>query len=309
MSETPRRQVHSGPVLDDVNGYQVIECVACGFRHITPIPSPEELEPAYRDQYYSVEKPLYIERFREDLDWWNLVYGERYDTLEALLAPERRNILDVGAGPGFFLLHGVERGWQATGVEPATAAAAHCRSIGVTVIERFFTDDLVPELGTFDAVHMSEVLEHIPDPKAMLQRVHRVLSPGGIISIAIPNDYNPFQDALRREYGYEPWWVAPPHHINYFDFDSIEGLLKTSGFAPVLRESTFPIDMFLLMGDNYVGNDSLGRACHQRRKQFEQGLTRAGLGELKRRLYRELASLGIGRECVIFARRTSPESE
>ena len=62
------------------------------------------------------------------------------------------------------------------------------------------------------------------------------------------------------------------------------------------------IDMFLLMGQNYVGNDSLGRKCHQMRMSFEQNLEKAGMGELKRDLYRKLASMGLGREIQIVAR-------
>jgi hypothetical protein len=96
--------------------------------------------------------------------------------------------------------------------------------------------------------------------------------------------------------------VAPPHHINYFDFDSLTRLLTASGFEVVVREATFPIDIFLLMGDDYVGNDELGRQSHARRKAFELTLAAAGLGGLRRALYRELAKLDLGREVLIVAR-------
>jgi ABC-type hemin transport system ATPase subunit len=59
------------------------------------------------------------------------------------------------------------------------------------------------------------------------------------------------------------------------------------------------------MGDNYVGNDRLGRECHGKRKILEQNLARAGLTGLKRRLYQALASLGIGREVVMVGRKVS----
>ncbi len=299
MVETREWQNHKGVILDSVNGFDVIECETCGFKHIVPIPTQEELEAVYRQEYYAVEKPLYLERVREDLDWWNLVYSERYDTFEELLPPNRRRILDVGSGPGFFLLHGKQRGWQTLGIEPSAQAAAHSRELGLEIIEDFLTEEIAKRVGTFDVVHMSEVLEHIPDPRRMVRLAQNLLAPGGLLCVVVPNDYNPFQYALRKACGYEPWWVAPPHHINYFDFDSLSHLLSSNGFEVVLREATFPIDMFLLMGDNYVGNDTLGRQFHGKRKAFEQNLAAAGQCEVKRRFYQTLASMGLGRDALV----------
>lgn len=305
LAKTKQGQNHTGVVLDSVNSFDIIECEPCGFKHIVPIPSFDDLQNIYRETYYSEEKPLYLERHREDLDWWNVTYSERYDTFEEFAGPDQRRLLDVGSGPGFFLLHGQQRGWQTLGVEPSRQAAEHSRKLGVEVVESFFTEQTAMELGKFDGVHMSEVLEHISNPKEMLQLIKRVLNPQGLLCVVVPNDYNPFQYALQSECGYKPWWLVPPHHINYFNFDSLSRLLSSCGFEVILHEATFPIDMFLLMGEEYVGNDALGRQCHGKRKQFELNLEQAGLREIKRGFYRALASQGLGREVVLFARSVS----
>jgi SAM-dependent methyltransferase len=304
MHEMREWQNHRGLVLDSVRGFDVIECVACGFKHIAPIPSTEDLAMVYRDDYYTKEKPLYLDRYREDLEWWNLVYSERFDTFEELLPPHRRRILDVGSGPGYFLLHGKQRGWQTLGIEPSKQAAAYSRDLGLEIDEDFLTHKTAGQLGTFDVVHMSEVLEHIPDPAGMLRLSRELLNPGGLLCVAVPNDYNPFQHALRTVCGYKPWWVAPPHHVNYFCFDSLSHLFATCGFAVFLREATFPIDMFLLMGDNYIGNDPLGRICHTKRICFEKALRKANLTSLKRSTYEALAKLDIGREAIVYGKKT-----
>jgi len=298
-----QKQDHEGPVLDSVNGFDVIDCKSCRFKHIVPIPTPAELEELYRRNFYSSEKPLYLERHREDLDWWNHVYSGRYATLEVFLSAERRRLLDIGSGPGFFLLHGKQRGWQTLGIEPSAEAAAHARALGLEIREKFLSADTASGLGTFDVVHMREVLEHVADPATIVTLARDLLLPGGIICVAVPNDYNPFQQILRSVHGYAPWWVVPPHHINYFDFDSLTGLLERNGFQVVDREATFPIDIFLLMGDNYVGNDPLGRACHSKRKSFEMSVVRAGQDKLLKDLYRSLGCLGLGREAVLYGRR------
>ncbi len=295
---------HVGPVLDAKNGFDIIECEICGFKHATPVPTEQELEEIYRHEYYTDEKPLYIEHFKQDLDWWNIAYGDRYDTFEAELPAGRRRLLDIGSGPGYFLKHGKDRGWDVLGVEPSARAAAHSRSLGLEIIEEFLDADLAERLGTFDAIHMSEVLEHIPQPAKLLGIAHKLLNPGGMICVVVPNDYSPFQQALRAAQGFEPWWVAPPHHLNYFDFESAEALLRKTGFEIVLREATFPIDLFLLMGQNYVGNDSLGRECHSQRKALDRNLAKAGMNDVKRKMYQALAELQIGRETCIFARKS-----
>ena len=294
--------VHEGPLVTAHDGCEVIECGPCGFKHLVPIPTDEELAREYESEYYAEEKPHYFDRHREDLDWWNMAYGDRYDVLEEHLGPDRRTLLDIGSGPGFFLLHGQHRGWQVRGIEPSEQAAEHSRDLGLDVVNGFFSAETASALGVYDAVNMSEVLEHIPDPAHFLSVVHRHLNEDGLLCVVVPNDFNPFQIALRDHVGFDPWWVTA-HHINYFDFDSLESLFDRCGFDVVHKEATFPIDMFLLMGDNYVGNDELGRACHAKRKTFEFNLAAAGRNDLKRDLYQGLSELGLGREIILVGRK------
>lgn len=302
MSRQVTWKTHSGPVLDRVRDLDVVACASCGFRHIVPIPTKEEIMSLYRDEYYTTEKPLYLERFLEDLDWWNLVYRSRYELFEGLLPSARRSILDIGSGLGFFLLHGKERGWNGVGVEPAKTAAAHARSLGLKVHEGLFDGLPARALGTFDVVNLATVLEHIADPATLLREARSLLSPGGLVCVVVPNDYNPLQLALREVDGYEPWWVAPPHHINYFDFATLRGLFDRVGLDVVHSEGTFPMELFLLMGENYVGNDARGRQCHGRRKRFETCLAKAGKLEVLRGIYGKLAELGLGREVVLIGK-------
>jgi SAM-dependent methyltransferase len=294
---------HKGNLLDSKDGFDVIECESCGFKHIVPVPAPEELEQIYKHEYYTKEKPHYIERYTEDLEWWNMVYSERYDVFESLLSNERRRILDVGSGPGYFLAHGKNRGWNCIGLEPSICASKHSNELGLDIISEFLSERMQERMGLFDVIHMSEVLEHAPNPSELVYIAANMLNKGGLICVIVPNDYSPFQYVLRNVGGYEPWWVAPPHHINYFDPKSLTFLIASKGFDIVLQESTFPIDMFLLMGDNYVGNDDLGRLCHTRRKKFELNMSGAGMSDLKHRLFREFFQMGIGREIMVIGRK------
>jgi SAM-dependent methyltransferase len=310
MSDTPAHRHwhdHHGPRVAAANGFEVIACQPCGFKHIIAIPTVEALEQIYRHEYYLQEKPFYIERYLEDRDWWNGVYAQRYEVLERHLPDTQRRILDIGSGPGLFLRVGQQRGWQAMGIEPSTQAGDHCRSDGLDVVSGLFSETTAEDLGTFDAVNMSLVLEHIPDPAAFLRLVHRRLHDHGLLCIVVPNDFNPFQEVLQRHLGFHPWWVAPPHHINYFDGRSLAHLVDRCGFAVLEQQATFPIDLFLLMGDNYIGNDEVGRACHKKRMQLERALLDSGQGAVLAGLQTAFASQGLGREVVLFAKKRSVE--
>ncbi|MBF0506848.1 MAG: class I SAM-dependent methyltransferase [Nitrospirae bacterium] len=293
--------MHKGRIIDNANGYDIIECEQCGFVHITPLPTQEDLDKIYKEEYYTTEKPLFIQRQQEDLEWWNIVYDDRYDFFEQNLSQDKRRLLDIGCGPGFFLKRGQERGWKPLGIEPSTQAVAHAKNLGIDVLNCFLDDSEIKDRGAiFDVVHMSEVLEHIPDPAALCNTAYNLLADGGIICVVVPNEYNPFQIILRDKLGFQPYWLAPPHHINYFNYDSIERLLQKSGFRILQRTAMFPMDIFLLMGDNYVGNDKVGRACHAKRKRFDLFLNEPILIDFKKNIYKLMAEHGIGRESVLF---------
>jgi SAM-dependent methyltransferase len=298
---SPEHFAHNGPVLDRHGEYRVIDCETCGFAHALPLPSPEELERAYGETYYAVEKPDYLIRAQADAPWASMFYEDRLaaigDALESKSAQGR--LLDIGCGPGHFLQTAVAMGWSAEGIEPSRQAAAFASAKGLTIHNRTFDHDWAQIQTLFDVAHCMNVLEHVADPIALLDAAHTILKPGGAICIGVPNDYNALQAAARKA-GQKPWWVVPPHHLNYFGFDSLEGLLRRCSFQPVSRLTSFPMETFLLMGRNYVGDDAAGRALHAERKTFDANLQSLDPA-IRRRFYKALSDQGFGREAIVVA--------
>lgn len=295
---------HSGRVCQTTEDFSVIECEHCEFKHVVPLPTAQALEDVYSTDYYTEDKPFYIDHYLEDIDWWNAVYKDRYEALENYLGGQVGSLLDVGSGPGFFLALGRTRGWQVKGIEPSKKAFDYSRTVLNLEVKNVFLDaNNSKTLGSFDVVNMGEVLEHLSDPIKMLQIAKDLIKPNGLLSLIVPNDFNPIQLILRDQLGFKPWWVAPPHHLNYFSHSSLKKLVESQGFEVSHIESTFPIDVFLMMGKNYVGQDELGREVHSLRKTFDKNLLASGSLDLRRKLYSAFADLGLGREIVLYARK------
>lgn len=295
---------HEGPVLTKSQGFDIIDCRVCGFVHALPLPTPQSLTEAYRENYYTTEKPTFLTRSAEDQAWAELAQKDRLAIFESLLENDRRRILDIGCGPGFFLQTAKSRGWTAKGIEPSRQAAAHAQSLGLDIVEGFFDAVTAPCLGRFDVVHLNNVLEHLPDPIGVLTLARSLIAEGGLLCINVPNDFSPLQKAGAAAVDSGPWWVAPPHHLNYFSFDSAARLLQRLGFSVRYRTTSFPMEMFLMMGENYIGQDEKGRQCHNRRKAFDLAFEKAGLGEARRKFYHALAEAGMGREAVLIGQKT-----
>ncbi|MCC6290752.1 class I SAM-dependent methyltransferase [Candidatus Nomurabacteria bacterium] len=291
---------HSGEILDKKDGAKVIDCGLCGFAHVLPIPSDEKLKHFYEKEFYQHERPNYFKETKEDLSWWMSTYNNYYQLFE--LRTKGRKLLDIGSGPGHFLMCGKKRGWETTGIEPSTSAARYSQKRGLVTYNDFFNYDHVKNLGFFDVVHAAMVLEHVPHPTGFINDMKKMLKHNGLIAIFSPNDYNPLQTVLRTEHKFKPWWVVPRHHLNYFTVKSMAHLLQRLGFVIEDVLGTYPLETFLLAGKNYVGNHGVGRACHAKRKIFEMGLYKKD-PTLINDLYRGLATVGLGREFLIIARK------
>jgi SAM-dependent methyltransferase/RimJ/RimL family protein N-acetyltransferase len=215
-------------------------------------------------------------------------------------------VLDVGCGQGELLEWLGEEGFEPHGIDPSADAAAMARERGLdartATLEELLAESDPPP--TFDAVVLVNVLEHVPDAVAMLQGIRRLVAPGGLLYIRVPNDFNPLQLGAQRKLGVEPWWVAPPDHVNYFDVDSLCDTARQVGFEAVDVQADFPMELFLLMGLDYIGDPELGPRCHAYRVEAERALP----AEVRRDLFRALAASGMGRNSRVLFRR-APDAD
>jgi SAM-dependent methyltransferase len=138
------------------------------------------------------------------------------------------HLLDVGSGLGVFPHAVKQAGWECTALDPDRRAVHHLReNVGVNAVCGDFM--AVDNLGRFDIVTLNKVLEHVPDPIAMLRRVHDCLSPEGVVYIEVPDG----EMALREGLGREEFFIE---HFHVFSFASVVVLANRAGFEPLLVE-------------------------------------------------------------------------
>ena len=292
---------HPGPVLHQTDTWAVVDCRACGYAHVDPLPTAREIAEHYSEGYWR-NYPRYLDEVSEDLTWHQAVLDDRLQRIGQ--AVSGRRLLDVGCGAGLLLERAVAGGWQALGCEPDAQMAARAAACGAEVSVGGLEGMALEGDEKFDAIHLYEVLEHVPAPEEFLQRCWRLLKPGGVLYVGVPNDFNPWQRALAKA-GEQPWWVAVPHHLNYFTHASLKELAQRQGFVALEAYTSFPMELFALAGQRYMGDAALGREVHGRRKVFEATLRELAPASLDA-FYQALAMQGLGRTAEWLFRRPAP---
>jgi SAM-dependent methyltransferase len=181
--------VFSARRMPDRTRHRIVRCRRCGLVRADPVLDPERSAALYRASTFD---------YGEELDGLRATYGAALDRVSAL-RPGRRGLLDIGCGNGFMLQVALDRGWsEVRGVEPSTDAIAQADpSVGNLIVGDLMRPGLFPE-SSFDAVTLFQVLDHMPDPVALLRECHSVLRPGGAI-LAFNHNVTAWSARLLRE--------------------------------------------------------------------------------------------------------------
>jgi 2-polyprenyl-3-methyl-5-hydroxy-6-metoxy-1,4-benzoquinol methylase len=227
-------------------GYRCLyRCRGCGLVFVDPLPNWEEKE-AIETQAFDAEMltdtveffDAYGADFRED----NVIKAFRR-AVELLtkmsgVGNGPRKILDVGPGTGVFLHLCREAGWEPLGIDITERSAKTAKTeFDISVdVGNFFHHPYEPEF--FDCISMNDVLEHSLDPVAFLERAYKLLKPGGLISIAVPNQNSLFTllvdlwvwlTGIGKSYLLDRLYVAP--HLYYFGPRQLRSTMERAGFT------------------------------------------------------------------------------
>jgi glycosyltransferase involved in cell wall biosynthesis/SAM-dependent methyltransferase len=156
-----------------------LQCRWCGLLVQAEMPSDEEVNRCYRERYWEGYCAEYLSPARDNVfrHAWSWV---------ARLRPEPGVLVDVGCGSGTLLALCREQGWKGIGFDPSAQAVACARERGLEVFEQEWLACSLPD-GSADVVTFINALDHLRDPFGALQEAWRVLRPGGLLDIRVPN--------------------------------------------------------------------------------------------------------------------------
>jgi 2-polyprenyl-3-methyl-5-hydroxy-6-metoxy-1,4-benzoquinol methylase len=212
---------HDSP--EGVEGYLVpgkewgrhVKCKYCQLIYMNPIEQVSKT-----NEYYFKAKNNHASTIRES-------YLRTAKSQVGLIQKYTRgmNLLDIGCAQGFFLFSASKAGYTTKGIEISQDAVEYAREeFGLDIEAKPFEELRFTE-NSFDVVTLWQVLEHVPYPLMILEEVHRILKPGGLLVVSTPNIESIPAKILRKK-----WWDIKRLHVNQFTTKTLTGILQNAGF-------------------------------------------------------------------------------
>jgi SAM-dependent methyltransferase len=202
--------------------FQMVKCLSCQFIYLNPRPTEESLFRFY--QHYLPEEGPSIQA-------WQKMMHPVFKRAATLIQQSKRkgNLLDVGAGFGFFLSEMKNRGWEVMGVEISQKAMDYMRDVLKLEIHLGPLERIGFPENHFDVVTSFYVIEHLLNPMSFLQECHRILKPGGVLLLRYPHT-TPIKNVLRF-FRVENRLYDLPAHLSDFSPRIIQRCLEKMGFG------------------------------------------------------------------------------
>ena len=213
--------------------FKLFECRSCRTVFINPRPTKNFLENIYSKSGHSLLEPISLEKVNQMEEEYpnGSVDGKRmvavaYELLQGQIENNERKLkaLDIGSGYGFFSVAAINSGFDVTAINPSVWENDIYEQInGFRPIQKFFED--VTFSDRFDLVILSQVLEHIDNPLALLKRIRNIMNPKGILIVAVPN-LDSYLVKAGKDGGV--FWI--PEHLTCFSKKGLVLLLQRAGF-------------------------------------------------------------------------------
>ena len=218
-TRTARPELH-------VHGSDLVRCRRCGLVRVEPLPTAAAAVQLYDDAYFRDPVRGYVD-YVADERVFRAEFRRRLRLLRSLGA--RGRLLDAGCASGALLLEAKRLGYEASGLEPAPAMARRAAEASGCPVTAAALEDALLAPAAHDVVTLFDVLEHLVDPRAILQRLRRTLAPGGIIGVTVPDYGGQWARLAGRSWPF----LTPWEHLLYFTRRTLRAALLAAGFMNV----------------------------------------------------------------------------
>jgi len=221
--------------------FQIAQCSNCGFQFTQDYPDEKEIGRYYESEEYvshsNTSKGLVNNAYQLARKY---MLRRKLAIVNKITVKKGGSLLDIGSGTGHFADTMKRAGWQVKGVEINDKAREFSQShFGLDVMNPNEITSIKSE--SFDCITLWHVLEHFHNPFKYATDIHRILKPGGVCLIALPNSSSP--DAKH----YKEFWAAydVPRHLWHFNPVTFRIFAEKTGFN--LKESrSLPLDVFYI---------------------------------------------------------------
>lgn len=150
-------------------------------------------------------------------------------SLAAAIGWRKGQLLEIGVGNGSLLRYLRDKGFVVEGCDLSASICEHVRETH-GIFMHCCPADHINKAGFYHVIVMNHVLEHVNDPIGLLCAVRRLLTPGGIVRVAVPN-------VACWEARLPGWASYEPYHLSYFTPQTLERSLKKAGYS-IIKIST-----------------------------------------------------------------------
>ena len=204
--------------------FHICECTVCGFLFTNPRPDKTEIL-----KYYESSQNLSHDTSQNEIFSWFYRRVRKKNIRKKYWLVKKfsngKKILDLGCGTGEFIQYCSGHGFQSIGIEPNEKA----RLFGIQTLKQ----DIRPESAikdipaeSMDIITLWHVLEHIHGLNEQMSGLKKILKPGGILVIAVPNSNS--WDAMK----YREYWAGYdlPRHLYHFTMKTLADLTEKYTF-------------------------------------------------------------------------------
>lgn len=167
-------------------GLDIWRCNSCSHRYQHPRITFEKACELYADD--KTASDIYTQPMQKDIDRIKYQYG--IDLIDQLNPPARKRMMDIGCGAGVFLEVALENGWDTcVGIDANSRYSdIYQEAKGIQYIQSSFERFDRECLGkNYDCISLWNVLEHLFDLQSIVIEIKRMLKPGGLLLIMVPN--------------------------------------------------------------------------------------------------------------------------
>ena len=209
----------------DANKFGLNQCLKCGFRFLSPRPAAPDMALFYPSDFNRRDTTL---PYRIFFPFFRLAQASTVKLFKKYKFNAKT--LDVGCGNGEFVSVMLKEGYDAFGVEPNHQAAAFAdKSLAGRILYKDIWECGFSE-KTFDIITMFQSLEHVYRPEKLFNELKRIIKPGGLLYICVPNN-DFFEFLLFGPYAYN---LEIPRHLYFFNRRTLANFLSKLGFKPEL---------------------------------------------------------------------------